>query len=218
MILGIYGTGGAAKEIFDLVTCNESIKKNWDEIVFIDDTKESGTFRDCKMYPFSEIIEKYAPDEMQIVVAIGEPKYRKILGDRVRAKGYGLATLIHPLALVSPSAIIGAGVVIQDYVDIAPEAYIHDNVCINGHTIIGHNVEIGENSQVCSHVIVTGSTTVGANTFLGAASAVRDHLSIGENVIISMGAIVMKDVRDNKIVMGNPAREIAENTDQKVFK
>lgn len=217
MRLGIYGTGGAGKEIYELVTCNEILRQAWEEIVFIDDTKEAGTFWNCRMLPFLELVQTFTPAEIRLVIGNGEPKYRKMLAERVRESGYSLATLIHPAALVSPKAVIGEGVIVQDYVDIVAEAHIRDNVCINGHTIIGHNADIGENSQICSHVIVAGGVRIGECAFVGAASAVRDEVTVGANVIISMGAMVMKDIRDHKIVMGNPAREIAENTDQKVF-
>lgn len=218
MILGIYGTGGSGKETFEMVNGNEALKNRWDEIIFIDDTKDEGIFWRCKMFSFLRVSELYNTSDIEIIVSIGEPKYRKKLADRVREKGYKLATIIHPLAIVSPSSTIGKGVLIQDYVYVSAEAHICDNVYINGRTIIGHNVEIGENCQVSSHSIISGNTTIGDNCFIGMASAIREHLSVGENAIISMGAIVMKDVRANKIVMGNPAREIAENTEQKVFK
>ncbi len=217
MKLGIYGTGGAGKEIYELVTCNEILRQEWEEIIFIDDTKEAGTFWGCRMLPFSELVHAFSPEQMKVVIGNGEPKYRKMLAERVRGQGYSLATLIHPAALVSSKAVIGEGVIVQDYVDIVAEAHIRDNVCINGHTIIGHNADIGENSQICSHVIVAGGARIGECAFVGASSAVRDEVVVGENVIISMGAMVMKDVRDHKVVMGNPAREIAENTEQKVF-
>ena len=41
MRLGIYGTGGSGREVFDMIEMNPSLKKCWDEIIFIDDTKHN---------------------------------------------------------------------------------------------------------------------------------------------------------------------------------
>ena len=142
---------------------------------------------------------------------------RKKLYDRVAESGLGLATIIHPLAQVSGSAKIGEGVVIQEHVTISSDAVLEDNVFINGKTIIGHDVHIGMHCQISSFSIVAGYTQVGEETYIGVSSSIRDHIVVGHNVIVSMGAVVMKDVRDNKVVMGNPAREIAENSGS-VFK
>ena len=218
MVLGIYGTGGSGQEVYEILECNESIRTQWSEVVFIDDTREKGTFRDCQMMPFAEFVQMYKTLDAEIVIAVGEPKYRKILGEKVRTNGYELATIIHPLAFVSPTARIGKGVVLQESVYVSAGADVGNNTYVNGKTIIGHNVTIGENSQISSFAIIAGTTTVGENAYIGVSSAIRDHLHIGDNVVVSMGAMVMKDVRDNKIVMGNPAREMAENTDKQVFK
>lgn len=218
MILGIYGTGGSGQEVYEIVVCNGSICSRWSEVVFIDDTREKGSFRECQMLPFDEFARRYKPSDAEIVIAVGEPQNRNDLGTKVRANGYELATIIHPLAWVSPSARIGKGVVLQESVFVSAGADVGDNTYINGKTIIGHNVTVGDNSQISSFAMIAGTTVIGKNAYIGISAAIRDHLYIGDNVVVSMGAVVMRDVRDNKIVMGNPAREIAENSNKQVFK
>lgn len=217
MRLGIYGTGCSGREVFDMIEMNPSLKKCWDEIIFIDDTKQEGTFMQCRMMPLVSLCHNIKKDDIKVVIAVGEPTVRKKLYDRVAENGLGLATIIHPLAQVSGSAKIGEGVVIQEHVTISSDAVLEDNVFINGKTIIGHDVHIGMHCQISSFSIVAGYTQVGEETYIGVSSSIRDHIVVGHNVIVSMGAVVMKDVRDNKVVMGNPAREIAENSGS-VFK
>lgn len=218
MLLGIYGTGGSGKEVFEIVQCCEQMRKQWEDIVFIDDERKEDIFWNCKTITYNNLKKTYNTSDIQIVIAIGEPNDRKKLLQSIRNDGYELATIIHPLALISPSAVIGKGVVIQESVCISAEAHVGDNVYINGKTIIGHNVEIGENSQISSFAIIAGGTKVGNSVYIGISSAVRDHIQIGNDVIVSMGAIVMRSVSDNQVVMGNPARVIAKNDDKRVFK
>ena len=218
MNIAIYGTGGAGKEAYEVLVENESVRRRWDEIIFIDDTKPAGEFWECKMFPFDMFIQEYGIDDVKVLIAVGEPKLRKLLADRVREKGYQLATIFHPTAHISAHAKIGEGVFIQDYVSVSAEAVVDDNVFISGRSFIGHDVHVGANCQICSHVAIGGNTQIGENVFIGLGALLRDHIIIGKDSIISMGAVVVKDVDDERVVMGNPAREISNNSEGRVFK
>ena len=54
-------------------------------------------------------------------------------------------------------------------------------------------------------------TYIGDNCFIGGGSFILPGVSIGNNVIVGMGSVITKDVPDNCIVVGNPARIIREN-------
>ena len=217
MILAIYGTGGSGLESYEQIMRTPELKKRWDDFVFIDDTKEVGTFQERKCMPFQSFCLEYPADSVRLLISLGEPKYREMLYERVHASDYRLATIVHPTAIVSVSATLGEGVFIQDNVSVSSEAIIGDNVWINGKTIIGHHSVIGSHSTVCSFSIIAGHTTLDKCTYVGVSSAIRDELTIGAYSIISMGSVVMRDVRPEKIVMGNPAREVADNTNHLVF-
>jgi len=53
---------------------------------------------------------------------------------------------------------------------------------------------------------------------LGSGAIIRNGISIGANSIIGMGAVVLKDVKPNSVMVGNPARFLRENIDKKVFR
>lgn len=86
--------------------------------------------------------------------------------------------------------------VIADYVKI-------DNLCH-----IAHNVQIGKNTVVVSGAEISGSCKIGENSWIGPHAAVRDQKTIGSNVLVGMGAVVMKNIPDNAICAGNPAKII----------
>ena len=217
MKLAIYGTGGAGREMHELIVYCAALNKRWTEIVFIDDTKEAGVCYGARMFPFEAFQREFARDEIEAIIAVGEPSARKALYERLKDAGYRLATIVHPTSVVSPSAVLGEGVIIKDSISISSDAVIKDNVCVNGISMIGHGVEIGEHCEISSHVVVAGNTKVGPGVYIGISASIRDHIEIGENGIISMGAVVLRSVRPNMTVIGNPAREIAENKKQKVF-
>lgn len=218
MKLAIYGTGNSGLEMLELITYCEKLRNQWEELVFIDDTKAAGEFHGCRMFPFHEFSGVFQADEIEVIIAVGEPANRKALYEKVVNGGYRLGVVVHPTSVVSPSAVLKAGAVIKDSVSISSGAVIGENVYINGISLIGHGVVIGPHSQISSHVVIAGNTTVGTGVYVGVSACVRDHIEIGENAIVAMGAVVMKSVRPGRTAMGNPAREIAENKDHQVFK
>lgn len=217
MILGIYGTGGAARELYDMIDMNLCIRSQWEEIVFIDDTKGDGKFKNCRMMTFEKMSSVIGSNYIRMVIAVGEPALRELLYEKVKMKGYEFATIIHPSALVSKSAYIGKGVVIQENVTVSTDVHIEDNVFINGKAILSHDVYICRNCQICSLAMMAGGVRIGKACFVGASSAIRERIKIGNKAIIGMGAVVVRNVNDNMIVMGNPARECKINKG-KVFK
>jgi acetyltransferase-like isoleucine patch superfamily enzyme len=60
---------------------------------------------------------------------------------------------------------------------------------------------------------IRGPVTIGDYTFIGAGAIILPGVSIGSGCVISAGALVIKDVPDNAIVAGNPARVIGNVMD-----
>ena len=52
--------------------------------------------------------------------------------------------------------------------------------------------------------------TIGDNVWIGGRAVINPGVTIGDNVVIASGAVVVKDVPDNVVVGGNPARIIKE--------
>lgn len=214
MILAIYGTNGSGKEIYDLAM----IVDRWEKIVFINDYEKEGIFMDCPRMPFEVFQQSYPAETTEVCIAVGEPAVKKLLYDRLKEKSYRLATIIAPTAIISPTAQIGEGVVVRHHTIISSEAVVHDNVYIQSNAIIGHNVEIESHCQISSYVHISGNTRIGEGVYIGIHCPIREKISVGKYSILSMGAVVLKDVPEEVVVMGNPARVIAKNVEHKVFK
>ncbi|MBR3835617.1 MAG: acyltransferase [Clostridia bacterium] len=82
---------------------------------------------------------------------------------------------------------------------------------------IGDNVVFAPNVYLLAHDASTknhlgytkiGRISIGNNTFLGADVTVMPNVKIGDNCIIGTGSVVTKDVPDNTVYAGNPARFI----------
>lgn len=213
MVLGIYGSGGAGREVKEIA----EILNKWDEIIFIDDTVPSDRFKGIKRMPFSEFEQNYSTDGTEIVIALGEPQYKIVLADKVKNAGYRLGNVIHPKSMISPSAEIGNGVIIKAGAIVSSDAIVEDNVSLEEYSVVGHDSIVQENSQISAFVMIAGHCNIGEGTYIGLSVPVKEETIIGNNVVIGMGSVVVRDIPDDVIAIGNPARPMKKKEDSKVF-
>ncbi len=108
------------------------------------------------------------------------------------------------------------GASIGENVDILDNCIIDPDHCF--HIKIGNNVTFAPNVHVLAHDASTKkfigytkvkNTTIGNNVFVGAGSLILPGVKVGDNVIIAAGSVVIKDVPDNTVFGGNPAKQIS---------
>jgi len=189
----VYGFSGHGAVVADVArACG------YGEVVFLDDSKFDGK----NVLKFDPSLEK-----ADVIVAIGDNKIRRILQERVKNVGFGVAHLIHPSAVVSASAQIGEGSVVMPYAVINARAVVGEGAIINTGAIIEHDCEIGAFAHVSPNAALAGGVIVGANTHVGIGTCVIQCVKIGANCIIGAGSVVVRDIADGSVAYGNPARE-----------
>jgi sugar O-acyltransferase (sialic acid O-acetyltransferase NeuD family) len=149
----------------------------------------------------------FQPAECLMVGAIGSPLRRKPI-ENLLARGYSFASVVHPSALISPRATIREGCVINAGVVISHNTVIEPHVVINRGSLVGHDCRIGSFCTVGPGVNIAGFVEVGRGARLGIGAIVCDRLTVGEDSVISAGALVTKPVPANSMVGGSPARRV----------
>ena len=105
---------------------------------------------------------------------------------------------------------------------IEEDVEIGSSTCIDrgsiGNTVIGrgakidnlvhiaHNVVVGPNSLVIANSMIGGSATIEENVWVAPSVSVMNQISIGKSAILGMGAVVLKDVEESAVMVGNPAK------------
>ena len=141
--------------------------------------------------------------------AIGDLIKRREIIEKLIKKDVKISSIIHPKSYQSSnvtlanSSLMGGSflsnnVTLGDYSVIGSGAYIHHDTKVGTNTLVGGGSQIG------------ASVTIGENVLFGIGSVVasQQEIMIGDNSIIASGAVVLKDVPKNSMVMGNPARVI----------
>jgi sugar O-acyltransferase (sialic acid O-acetyltransferase NeuD family) len=219
MNLGIYGAGGFGKEVYDVACRQNEIHKSWERIFFIDDFRKNGS--DCylsKAFTLQYVSETFTKDNLEVVIAIGEPSVRIKLKNKLIENGIKLGTVIDPSAIISPSAKLGVGAIVTSDCIIASSAIVGKNVAINVKSVVGHDIVLADDVVLSSMVNIGGACKIGTGTYLGMGCFIKEGLEIGDEVIVGMGSVVHHNIPSGMIALGNPARPMRENIDKKVFK
>jgi sugar O-acyltransferase (sialic acid O-acetyltransferase NeuD family) len=219
MKLGIYGAGGLGREVFELVKSINHKFNRWNEVFFIDDAADTisnpaGLQVNC----FKDVLNKTELSEVEICIAVGEPSIRLMLSERILNSQLRLATLIHPEIVIPSSTIIGSGSIICNFSSVSCDVNIGSNVYIHPMTVIGHDVTVGSHSVISSFVDIGGNSKVGENVYLALNVMVKQGVNIDSGTIVGMASVVNSNLPSNVIALGNPARPMRRNDEQRVFK
>jgi len=115
---------------------------------------------------------------------------------------------------ISKNIEIGCGTIIGPNTAIYSNTKIGDSCQIVSHSLVSHDVEIGNFNMIMGGFsIIGGYNKIGNMNFFGQGAYTKDRIHIGDNCIVSMGAVVFKDIPSNHIAIGNPSKIIkkAEN-------
>lgn len=216
MILGIYGSGGLGREVCEISLRRNAISSLWDKIIFIDDINEEGKFFNTDRVKFETLKEH--KDQIECIVAVGEPSTREKLYNKLLSEKIKVTTLIDPTAIISPTCTIKEGTIVCEYATIHTGVEIGNNVLVQPFCDIGHDIKIGNHSILSPFCAPGGNAIFGDRTYVGMHSTVKERLIIGNDVIIGMGSVVFKDIPDGMTAVGNPARITKGNDAHEVFK
>ena len=142
-------------------------------------------------------------------IAIGDNAIRQKIYENFAAQGCLPVNAIHPSAAIdSKATLAGRGIMISSNVSINALSRIGNAVICNTGCIIEHECEVDDFVHVGPGTVLCGNVSIGKGTFVGANAVIRQGVHVGKNCMIGAGAVVIKDVPDNTVVVGNPSRDM----------
>jgi len=145
----------------------------------------------------------------EVLVCVGYRRVNRGREELVRscaARGYRLATAVHPSAWVSPDASLGANCIIFPQAVVEPFAELGDGVVIWSGGVVAHDCRVGDFCFLAPNATVAGNVTLGERCFVGANATVRDGVTLGAACVIGAGALVKHDTEPGSVLpaVGTP--------------
>lgn len=128
--------------------------------------------------------------------------------------------------LIREGNVIGSKVLVGSYTILEGDSYLGNGVRIQSHAFIPGSTTIEDGVWIGPNVVITNDPhppcgkcirgpTLKRKAKIGANATILPLLTIGENALVGAGAVVVKDVPPNTVVVGCPARVIKNIKDVK---
>ncbi len=153
------------------------------------------------------------------VVAIGDNWQRQQVVERTKkaVPGFEFCRVIHPRAIVSPSAELGVGVVILAGSVVGAAARLGEHVSIYTNAVVEHDSVLSDFSSLAPAAALGGTVMLGIRSFVGLGASVAHGIRIGDDVIVGAGSVLVQECPPRSVVAGNPARVIATRKPGEIY-
>ncbi len=199
----IIGAGGHAAELRDYINHNNAARPN-DQIQvlgFIDDNEENYHHYGFEEPFLGSIAEHQVESGQLYLMGIANLDYRKKIIERFITEGGDFIGLIHPTAIISPSATLGKGVVISHNASVGAKVVLGNFNMLNSRCTIGHDSVLGDYNFISPQVAVSGNTKIGDENLIGTNACTIPGITIGNRNKIAAGMVVYKPVEDDQTVL-----------------
>jgi len=205
----IIGAKGFAKEVLEILYQLNQV----DNIAFYDDVNNNipdTLYNKFNVLKSNKEAQKFISNsDNRFTIGIGNPSLRKQLYIRFIELGGIFTSVISPLAQIGHYGNhIEEGCNIMTGTVVTNGITIKKGVLINLNCTIGHDSIIGNFVELSPGVHVSGNCVIGDYSVLGTNVTVLPNVTIGKNVIIGAGAVVTKNIPDNSLAFGVPAKII----------
>jgi sugar O-acyltransferase (sialic acid O-acetyltransferase NeuD family) len=120
--------------------------------------------------------------------------------------GVPLPSVVHPSAVVAPSAKISHCVTIFAGAIIGPRVLVREGTVVFNGCTIEHDSLVGENVWLAPGVTTSGFVSIGGHCFVGCGSVLSRECNVSECVLVGAGAVVVRDLPPESIAFGVPAQ------------
>lgn len=210
----VIGAKGFAKEVLEIFHQNKQLEN----LAFYDDVNDDlpdllyGKFPILKNE--DQVKEHFRQFGDEFTIGIGGPKVRKKMCKKFLALGGKLKSTKSKFSDIgSYDVVIGegsnvlSGAILSNNVTIGKANIIYYNVVITHDVITGDYVQVSPGAQLLGRCAIGDFSSIGSN------AVILPDIKIGKNVIVGAGAVVNKDLPNNCVAVGIPAKIIKVNNE-----
>ena len=170
-----------------------------------------GKYKDLFLQEFKEKIQDvYCP--------IGINAVRIEYLSTLKKEGYGIPSFFHHTVSIGPDVILGEAVYMLAGNSVMPHTTIGSYIMINSSSTIAHHVTLEDGVFMSSGVNIGALMRIKKNAYVGMGVTVMTGVkTVGKETLIGAGTVVIKDIPDYAVVVGNPGRVLRTKKPQDTF-
>jgi sugar O-acyltransferase (sialic acid O-acetyltransferase NeuD family) len=143
-----------------------------------------------------------------LLLGIGVPYSRRRVAEQLLARDARFLTLVHPRAIVAPTASIGLGSIICPFAIVSDSAVLGRFVLANYHASFGHDASAGKYAVLSPYATLGGGARVEDEVFLGLHASVGPGIAVGPRSKVSANSCVLSATAADSLVYGVPGRVV----------
>lgn len=203
----VVGAKGFAKEVLEILHKSG----NTQNLVFFDDISLDLPKLFMENFPIlrneEQVKKHFDKHRTEFTLGLGNPQFRVKMFEKITALGGELVSVISSKAEIGSFKVnIGIGCNILPQAVIANETSIGKGCIIYYNTLVTHDCKVGDFVELSPGATLLGGCHIGDFSQIGSNATILPGIKIGKNVVIGAGAVVTKDVPDNSLAIGVPAR------------
>ena len=189
--IAVIGSGGLGREVLGIIQSINRKENSWNFIGFYDDNLSNDLING---FPILGKIEELNQinEELHVVIAIGNPKIKELIKNKIINSQIKFPTLIHPSVEIysEENVVLGKGVVIGANSVLTVNIEISDFVYINTAAVIAHDTKIGKYSMIMPTVSISAGGEIGEKVYIGNGTKIDYAIQIDDNAVIKAGSIL----------------------------
>jgi len=186
----VVGAGGHGRSVAETA----ELSGQFEVVGFLDDSLPAGetVLTHPVLGPVASMAHHRAVAN-QAIVAIGNNAVREKLMQQLAEAGFDLATVVHPRAIVSPSAVLGAGSAVMAGAIVGTEARLGVGSIVNCGAVVDHHATVEDFGHLGVNASMAGGTVLGRGAWMQASSALGYGVKVPDGVTLAPG-----EALDNK--------------------
>ncbi len=203
--LVIIGAGSYGREIYNLALECKGYGTDFIIKGFVDNLYEEIGYEG---YPvILGKVEEYGPKEDDVFIcALMDVDIKKKYINLITGKGGTFINLIHKTATIWKNSTLGTGCIICDNVHVSCDINLGNFVTIQPQSVLGHDVIVKDFCHLNSFCFLGGKVIVNEMVTINTGAIIYPGIEIGSHAIIGTGAVVLRKVKENVTMFGNPAK------------
>lgn len=180
----VVGAGGHGRSVAEAA----ELSGQFSVVGFLDDSLPAGeTVLDLPVLgPVASMTHQRAAAD-HTIVAIGNNAVRQELMLQLIEAGFDFAVVVHPRAIVAPSAVLGKGSAVMAGAILGTEARLGVGSIVNSGAVVDHHATVEDFGHLGVNASMAGGTVLGRGAWMQAGAALGYGVKISPGVVLSPG-------------------------------